>query len=77
MYSRCGENNEHPTFCSSVAGGLARLSWVMGIMNTNSQTHTDLIVSFHFDQPLVVVFVAVLVVALVVSIILMRKRQRR
>jgi len=45
-------------------------------MNTNSQPHTDLIVSWHFDLPLVIVLVGVLVVASIATIIVTRKRQK-
>jgi hypothetical protein len=45
-------------------------------MNTNSQLHTELIVSCHFDLPLVIVLVGVLIVASIATIIVARKRQK-
>jgi hypothetical protein len=46
-------------------------------MNTNSETHSDLIFSVHFDKTVGIAIVAVLIVALLAFIVLARRRQRQ
>ena len=45
-------------------------------MNTNAQTHTDLIWSFQFDRTAATIMIALAVVALVVLVAFARKRKK-
>ena len=46
-------------------------------MNTNTQTHTDLIFSVQLDKTVAIAVAAVLIVALVAFVVLSRRRHRQ